>query len=1121
MPEATGVLKLIVELAEAELNKVTKLSSGVRDLDAAVGDLEKQDLKLDTQGLDKAQKELKETTRDVKDLAKEGDRLEKEFTRASRALEKASKRIDFDPASRSTQRLRAEVDRAGRAMLEFGRKAPRALNATEKELKDVERATRKARNEFKKFSQDAAPSKFSKLIGTFQSLRSAVAGFLAAIVVRKVAELGGAAVKAANDLQRLENALDSIEDVGADEVLERVRARAEALGADLEGLEASTAKFINTALRMGLTLKESEAIIEGFSVAATGAGRSQEELNRALRQVEQGLAKNKFEMQDLKIIMEVLPGVTEALARGLGITTERLFDLQKKGLIPAKEATLVLAAELPKLFGPAILKNAADFRSTLQRVQNGIFETSREIGESMIPELQEWIKLFEELEISSTSVAESISRDFKNISDRLQTLVRGVTQFVKRDWAGLWDLAAGIFERFTLAQFKDSKALVENVKKITGISLVSLEFMDKEIEKLENRISDRQKKNLEGQLAAEKEAAAKRRVLLEKEQAEREELAKKAKESFLANLKDRNEKALTELGDFAAERRALLEESEAGAGAEIGVTGTGISETKSQLESIQRVLGEIQSSAADGLLLADPARADIDALFDVQSALQGVASSSGQAADGLAVVEDVTDKVTAKLDSLAESITKGKSEFDGLGETARNNIGLIITEMERLRERGGVQAFELADLLGQLDEAFGKSGDSGQTAAEKILDYNNELNKTAAAADTVGDALDGTAEKIEQLETEEGRKKFSNLGTGAEEAAEGVAVLDGEIDNSTDLIFTWTGAAEDAASGADALGEATEKASDTIRQVETEDGRIKFENYGKAAEEAADGVGDLGDKTEDVSEVVGEIADKTPEAAEGVRELGTAAVEAAPGIAEAGEAAESLSEPIDELVTDLVTLKENLPVFKTILEEIFGLLTKAVEDGNFATLNTDIERLIKATESEGPNKLKESLEGILAVAEEEDKIKTLVDAIVKIGEEKTSSGLEKSAKAIKSIAAELTETAKVAKDLAGDDGELQDLLKRLEDLGKEIVDKTVPALQQLIGSEGLGGVEEVLKRVNTAIDDQKKKITELVDAWEQGIEKIKSRLGELSAEIDLVSQKLDDLKRKADEGIGN
>lgn len=1069
MPEATATLKLVIETAESELKKIQQIRKDVELLNEEAKELELQKLGLDTKGLDKAQKELEETVKDVKSLIKEGNRLEREFTQASRALEKASKRIDFDPASKSTQRLRVEVDRAGRAMLDFGRKAPRALNATEKELKDVERATRKARNEFKKFSQEAVPSKFSKLIGTFQNLRTAVTGFFAAIIVRKLAELGGAAVKAANDLKRLENALDSIDGVGADEVLERVRSRAEALGADLEGLEESTAKFINTALRMGLTLKETEAIIEGFSVAATGAGRSQEELNRALRQVEQGLAKGKFEMQDLKIIMEVLPGVTAALSRGLGITTERLFELQKKGLIPAKEATIVLAAELPKLFGPAVLKNAADFRSTLQRVQNGIFETSREIGESMIPELEEWIRLFKELEISGPGIAESISGAFTKISDRLQFLVRSLSRFVKGDWTALWDLAADVFDRFQIAQAKGANFLIDAINKVTGGALESLENFDGLIEKLEKRIADRQKKGLEDQLAAEEEAAVKRKAFLEKEQAEREDLALKAKESFLANLKDRNEKALTELGDFAAKRRALLDESAAGAevdDAEVGVTGTGISEVQGQLRSVQEILGQIQQDATTGLGLAKPVQADADAVFKANLALQQTEAASRQAASGLVVVEDVTGQVSAELDELAKNITKGGSEFDNLSETARSNVGLIITEMQRLSERGGVQAFELAELLGQLDEAFGKSGDSGQTAAGKILDYNNELNKTAAAADTVGDALDGTAEKIEQLETEEGRKKFSNLGTGAEEAADGVAVLDGEIGESTDLIFSWTGAAEDAAEGAK------------------------------------------------------EIADKAPEAADGIEELGTAAVEAAPGMAEAGTAAESLSEPIGGLATDLATLQESLPAFQGVLEAIFAKVAEAVETGNLAKLKEDLEGLVKASESEGPEKLQKSLEGILAVAEEEEKVSALVDSLVKIGDEETSSGIAESAKSLEEIAKQLGEAAKAAKELAGDDGILKDFLTRLGELVSAIQEKVIPALQELVGASGLGGIEEVLKRVNTAIDDQKKKITELVDAWEQGIEKIKSRLGELSAEIDVVSQKLDELKRKADESIG-
>jgi len=1114
MADATAVLKLIVELAGAELSKVAKLGSGVRDLDSAISDLEKQDLKLDTEGLDRAQKELDETTRDVKELTKEGDRLEKEFTRAARALGKASKRIDFDPAAKSTQRLRAEVDRAGRAMLEFGKRAPRALNATEKELKDVERATRRARTEFKKFSQDASPSKFSKLTSTFQGLRTAVTGFFAAIVVRKVAELGGAAVRAANDLKRLENALDAIDGVGADEVLERVRARAKALGADLQGLEESTAKFINTALRMGLTLKESEAIVEGFSVAATGAGRTQEELNRALRQVEQGLAKNKFEMQDLKIIMEVLPGVTEALARGLGITTERLFELQKKGLIPAKEATIVLAAELPKLFGPAVLKNAADFRSTLQRVQNGIFETGREIGENMIPELEEWLKLFDQLEISGKSVAGSVSGAFKIISDQLQDLTRALVGFVTGDWIKLWDLAANTFDRFLIGYIKGSETLFAAISKVTGLSIKVLEDADGAVEKILQRIEDRQKRGLEDQLAAEEAAAAERKALLRKEQAEREDLANAAQKRFLDNLKDSNKEQLKELGDFAAKRRALLAESERGAGAEIGVSATGVEGVRDQLSDVRDLVNRIQEDAAGGLGLSDPVQDDINAIFGANQALAETDAVSRQAAAGLAVVEDVTGQVGQELDELANKIIKGGSEFDNLSATARNNVGLIVTELERLRERGGVQAFELADLLGELDKAFEKTGETGQTSAGKILDYNRTLDETASKASNTSEALDDASASIESFETDKGVKSFTNLGTGAEEAAEGVAALDGEIDDGIDLIFSWTTASDKAADSADSLSDSTRKTSKSIKIIETADGVKKLTNLGEGAKKAAEGVGALAKESNKTAAGVGKIATKAPEAGEGIKELGTAVAEAVPGLAEAGTAIGAVAEPIGAISDSVSTLGEKLPPFKTTLEEILATLATAVETGNFEKLQENIDAIVKSSESEGPAKLKEALEGVLEVAEKEAEVKKLVDAVAKLGEKEVAEGIQRSASAIKDIATQLTETAKQAKELAGDDGSLQDLIKRLQALGEEIKGKTLGILRDLEG--GLGKVETKIDSISVKITEMTELIPALVEAAKNGIKEVSGALDSLLAKIEEVFQKLVQLREQAE-----
>lgn len=1124
MPDGRAELELIIEVAQQQLKKLDGVRKSITDLDEAAENLDAQDLDLDTAGLDKAQQELKETVRDTKALIKEGDRLEREFGSAVRALEKASKRINFDPASKSAQRLRAEVDRAGRALLEFGSRAPKALNATERELRDVEKAAKRARGEFRKFQDTAKPGRFQKLVSTFRDLKVAVGAFLGAIVIRRLAELGAAAVDAALDLGRLENALNAIEGVNADEVLERVRSRANALGVDLRELENLTSAFVNTALRVGLTLEEALAVIEGFSTASVGAGKSQEELARALRQVEQGLAKGKFEMQDLKIIMEVIPGVTSALSRGLGITTERLFELQKKGLIPAKEATIILAAELPKLFGKAVQANAQDFRAEVQRVRNEIFELGRDIGQEIIPELEEWLAIFKELGSTGPEQVGLITGAITAVSDRLQLLVRLTTSFVRLDWKQLWAEAQVIFEGFTIFMtrtgLKGFEALAGGIEKIFPGFRAQLDDTLKRLEEWEKEAKERADAVAEGFIAGDEKTIASSKSTTEQlaeEQKSREALALKAREDALAKIAAAEKKSLKKRKDAFDSFFA----STSGGTQTVGVETTGAAQASDELariNSLLQTIGSLEIKELTGIT-----QKELDLLNAARRELMQInATGLGDIQGELSGISDVTDQARAKLSELAGIITAGESRFDSLGDAAQSNIGLIVSEFERLVERGGVSTGELNTFLAELEKKLSDSGIAGQTAAGQILDYTNAQQNAANVARDLAETTGAAGQAIREVKDEAGDViGFTNLKEGAEAAAGAVEILRG---NEADLRDTISNTKDE-----------TIDAAAAIKLLEDETGKVTISNVGDQAEEAAEGLSTLTGDLKPAADGLGETAGKAKDLDTNLAAV-SVTVEKLPGqisaalgvVTENADALSTAQTVTDALAISLPLIGQGLTAAQAAIAplavdvpKLLVAINDAKEKGSFEAVKELAAQLAEKmpVAAKALKSAQEGLEGLLTAAASEDaeKLKTLIgdfasdDNLERLGQLKTL--FSDTATSIKDTETDLSTLIEKANEAAGDSGAFADLEARLQNLIDILNDRLELAI-----SNSVGLLDELKLKVE-GIAEKVEELSKLAEermptAFEAGAARSLAALGPLERKLNSILQQLAELESK-------
>lgn len=1162
MADETATIAILLEEVQKFLKGAKSEEEAIERVLKATEKLNKTKFGPKTDRLKKLGDALRDTGSEAKKLAKEGDRLGKDFGRALQNLQRASDRLNFKPASASAQRLRAEVDRAGRAFLEFAKTAPRALNATEKELKDVEKAASRARAQFSKFQQGVKPSKFNRLADSFRSLNTAVAAFAGAVAIRRLEEIGAASVSAAQDLGRLENALNAIEGVNADEVLGRVAARADALGVDLFELEKLTSGFVNTALRMGLTLEEALAIIEGFSVASVGAGKSQEELARALRQVEQGISKGKFEMQDLKIIMEVIPGVTTALAKGFGITTEELSKLQKNGLIPAKEAVIVLAAELPKLFGEAVQKNAQDTRADTQRLTDSLRSLGRSIATDILPELEEWLELFKGIAQVGPSEQSGISRFIASISDQLQRLVRLITQVFRGDIKALFSEMQAFFLGFARIQSKAALVVLENINKITKGQLdfikkaiedtkANIAAFSADIDKIVKENTDKIKAGNRESVKSAEDALRDRQKLLDDEQAEREAKARKAREDFRKGLKDDTgelkkelKKRLDAFGQFFDAKRAL-EADDPGALAGPGIDPSGAQRGAQEIQDALKTVDELSFKAIISEDEIAKLREAKKLLQEIPPALRDVGAAAGAAGDEIATF---TESASEKLQELAALlIGPGRQAFEELGETGRVNIGLIAEEFQRIVERGGVSSSEIqafTTAIGNVFELAGVKvagfGTSTQDALGTILNLADEIRGAATSIEATGNAIETIRDPITGAIT-----GFSNLTEAENEAAEAAS-----------------GAEEKARLLAEGLSNVKEKAEDAgegIQLFRDEEGRIQITNADEVRE-AAEGLGMVGEEAagaatglSDVGTAAGEVAGAAPDAAEGIARVGESAASAtgpaeglaeplgglSDSVAEISETAPAAADGISQLGTALAENQESLGTAATGIDQISqalpalaenvallaqgvpGLLDRlstAIEDETLGTIATDIQLIAEqvAAAQEGFGAFSDGLDKLIETAGQSAEVDKLAQAIEKMLDEATLAAFEEFDDSLKSINDELTGLSKAGPEVTFG---LEEIKTVLEEMGR-FLEEFIPRLQKLAGDEGFGGIKTAIEDVNKELEDSVGSFQTYGDVGEAEVGRVVDKVQQLIEKLQEARAELDALAEQGDAALG-
>lgn len=230
-----------------------------------------------------------------------------------------------------------------------------------------------------------------------------------------IVALGGAAIKAYGDIQSLQKGLEAVMGSGASAAKEFERLKEVAKLPGL-GMEEAVRGSINLQA-IGIDAENSRKILSQFGNAVASVGKGKAEFERAIYGVQQ-LANTDFPLgEDLNIIKDALPQVSNLLKDAFG--TSRSDELAKMG-VSSKQVLDTITAGLEKL----------------PRVTGGINGAFENLGDSMKTSLERIGKIIDDtFDISGiidklTGYLDTAISYFEELSPTIQKTVLVVTGLV-------------------------------------------------------------------------------------------------------------------------------------------------------------------------------------------------------------------------------------------------------------------------------------------------------------------------------------------------------------------------------------------------------------------------------------------------------------------------------------------------------------------------------------------------------------------------------------------------------------------------------------------------------------------------------------------------------------------
>ena len=292
---------------------------------------------------------------------------------------------------------------------------------------------------------DATVGRYTRSVGNYQRAFGALGSVMGAFGIGTGIFLAVDAARSIYnntiEIDRYNKALKQVSSSNADfrNSQKYIKDLAEETGSEIFSLTDSFIKFKAATNGTNLEGEQTQKIFRAVAKSGAALGLSAEDQAGALKALGQMISKGKIQAEELRgQLGDRLPRALQIMASAMGVTTQQLDKMMKKGELYAEEVLPLMAKEMEKTFGVDNENRIMTLRSEITRLGNTLkmmFDSGDGIEESNIAKALKYIiwltsELIESLEIAAGMIGNTLYKRFT--SDATKT----------EDLATLWRIGA-------------------------------------------------------------------------------------------------------------------------------------------------------------------------------------------------------------------------------------------------------------------------------------------------------------------------------------------------------------------------------------------------------------------------------------------------------------------------------------------------------------------------------------------------------------------------------------------------------------------------------------------------------------------------------------------------------
>lgn len=251
------------------------------------------------------------------------------------------------------------------------------------------------------------------------------------------------------------------------------------LGTDLKGSADGYARLAVSARDAGINTRTLHTAFEGLSEGFAATGRSGDEMNRFLVQLEQGLSQGTIQMRDLRAMAQSFPSAFEIAGEAAQRMGGSLQSFLKEGGLPAEQFFIAFSQIVHEKFAKAAEEASNTFIGQMNKLKNSLFEIKA--GDAFIEPVVAALKELNEALKDPANVAafksgiSSLGSLFAGVIKVAEVLVKNINLifFALQSLATVVGFKAllGIFGSIESAAVKAASAISTLTSSTSGLSL--------------------------------------------------------------------------------------------------------------------------------------------------------------------------------------------------------------------------------------------------------------------------------------------------------------------------------------------------------------------------------------------------------------------------------------------------------------------------------------------------------------------------------------------------------------------------------------------------------------------------------------------------------------------------